>query len=241
MNKLRTLSVMLTAIACVAGAQRADAQMDRWRLRISGVSATPASRDGDTALGGALALEYRFSPRLGVEIGGLRVEPEEAVDHSLITIQPLSIDSTYRMTPLLARLNFHLTPGRRLDLYAGPVAGYVDFSDVDVHFHSGSFCSPAPTCLPPPPSTSTVRAEAEDPWVWGAGLGADVPLGRGGSFVSVGATYLRLPFDAREGDFTIQGAAIEPLGAAGVLRLDRGRLRGDVDPLLLHVGYGLRF
>lgn len=234
-DRSRALVGMLAAIVCIAAANSVAAQEDRWRLRISGVGATPTGGgDQSSALGGALGVEYRFSPRLGVEIGGLTIEPQgEEVDANIITVLPLSIDSTYRMTPLLARLNLHLTPGRPVDLYAGPVAGYVHFSDVRLRYHSGYLTGPT--------FTSSAPAEADDQVVWGGALGLDVPLGQGGACLTLGGTYLQMPLEVRDRPGTIRPAGQE-VKVAGVLRPDgNGGFRGDVDPLVFHVGLGLRF
>jgi hypothetical protein len=228
-TRWRLLIAVLGTIAGLAGADGAGAQEDRWRLRLSAAVAGPTSGEADDSqVGPALGLEYRLSPRLGVELSACSVELDERVDVTVITILPLAIDASYRMTPLLARLNFHLTPGGRVDLYAGPVAGYVLFSGEEVRYRSGS--------LPGPVTTATAGADAEERWTWGAGLGLDVALGRGGSLVTAGVTYLDLPIALEE-----RGVRILEPGAKPALRQEAGRFRGDVDPLVVHLGYGLSF
>jgi outer membrane protein W len=208
---------MVAMVLAAAAAGAASAADERWQVRLAGVSAqTDALGQADSSQGWGLGLEYRFSPRFGVELGGLTTEPEGAAEVELFAGTRLIFESSFRMTPVLARLNVHLLPGRRVDLYVAPVAGYVRMSDVTLRIRAEG--------------TGDARAEeavfeerigTEDELAWGAALGVDIPVGHGGSALTLGATYLRLPLTVSGPDGSEQG--------------------GDIDPLLLHVGYGFRF
>jgi len=215
MTRTETIPALTLLLALAASAAApAAAGDDSWRLKVSGVSAQSTAGGGsDSSLGGALALEYRATPRIGVELGGLRTEFEKEASVQLFTTDFVS-ELDFRMTPILARLNVHLTPGRRADLYVGPVAGYVLMSDVSHRYRPGPLVDDIPFVMP-----------AEDRFAWGAHAGLDVQLGRGSSYLTAGATYLDLPLEVRVPD------SIGP----------DGRFSGDFDPLVVHLGYGYRF
>jgi hypothetical protein len=214
----------LAAGAWMAGADRAPAQDDRWQFRGAALGARATRGEGSgTDLGFGLGLEYRLSPRLGIEVGALTVESEQR-DGIDLFIASVTFESSYRITPLLARLNVHLTPDQGVDLYAGPVVGYVDVSDMMLRTSvRGVFVGEEFD------DVVELRLEADDELAWGAAIGLDVPLGRGGSAVTFGVTYLSLPLSV---DFGIEGEDV-PVGEFGVFE--------DVDPLLVHVGYSVRF
>jgi hypothetical protein len=210
----QVVATVLVAAAWVSGNGAAEAQEERWQVRVSGAGVQSSGGGSDLTLGYAFGLEYRLSPRLSLELGGFtaRPETEQPFDFGFFSS---TIESSYRITPVLARLNVHLTPGRRVDVYGGPVAGHVEVSDVTLRVPLCEVCLPL--------VVSQQRWEAEDQLTWGAALGADVPLGRTGSLLTAGVTYLRLPLE-------IEG---ELGGALGFPR--------DVDPWIVQLGYGARF
>lgn len=185
-----------------------------WRLKLNGVAARSTS-GSDTSFGAGLGLEYRASRRFGVELSALTSKIEDEMSFDFFGLETLTLESSLRMTPVLAQLNWHLTPDRRADLYLGPVVGRMMYGDFDVTVHS-SF------------DGETVRASAktEDDWVWGAHVGVDVPVGDHGLFFTAGATWLQAdveieadPEDEEEG----------------------GSFSSDLDPLVARVGFGYRF
>jgi hypothetical protein len=211
-------AALVPALAAGASAQTVDGET--WRLKISGVhafSTTGGIPEG--SFGGGLGLEYRATPRFGVELGGLSAEMEDDTEFDFF-IAEVDLETAVRMTPILARLNVHLTPGRRADLYLGPVAGYVAMSDLTLRVRTSVFGDP--------PVVEEARFPTEDQFTWGAHLGLDVRLGDGGSSLTAGATYLDLPveFDLR-GEEPVEGEEVA--------------LRGDLDPLVLHFGYAYSF
>lgn len=203
--KLLTIVSALTMASILD--QPASAQTERWQLRMSGVAASSTSGLGlwsDPRAGVGVGLEYRLSPRIGLELGSLTTEVQRGT---------LSTEATFRMTPLLARLDVHFTPGRRVDFYGGPVAAYVDVGEVTtrrvIDWPLGN-------------ETRETRVRVNDELAWGLALGLDVALGDRGAFLAFGATYLELPLEV-----------------SGEPRSDV-RL-GAFDPLIAHVGYGMRF
>jgi outer membrane protein W len=220
----RSQVVLVAALAVgawSAASNGAAAQEERWHLRFSALGAQSTSGvDTDPVPGFGLGLEYRVTPRIGIELGGLTVEPE-AEERINLFIADFTLESSYRITPVLARVNFHFTPEGPVDFYAGPVAGYVDVSDVTLRLRvRGPFGD----------DSDEVELGADDELAWGAAVGLDVPIGGGRSFVTLGATYLRLPLDV---DLAIDNGEEDPQEEFEVL--------GDPDPLVVHLGYGLRF
>jgi outer membrane protein W len=213
-----TIWTLSLALALLAGAAPAAAE-DSWQLKFSGVSAQSTAGGGSNgALGGGLALEYRATPRIGVELGGLTTGYEDEISLGLFGA-PLLVESEFRMTPILARLNVHLTPDRRVDLYAGPVAGYVLMSDLTYRIR-----------IPGLELDSIVietEFPTEDQFTWGAHAGFDVRVGGGNSFLSAGATWLDLPLEI---EFPPFGIPENP-----------DSFSADFDPLVVHVGYSYRF
>lgn len=208
-----TIPTLTLLLALAAGAAAPAASDGPWQLKVSGVSAQSTAAGGDdSALGGALALAYRATPRLGVELSGLRTEFDKETSVQLFSTDFVS-ELDFRMTPILARLNVHLTPGRRADVYLGPVAGYVLLSEVSHRYRPGPLVDDIPFEMP-----------AEDRFTWGAHAGLDVQVGRGSS-LTAGATWLDLPLEVRVDNFTTQN----------------GTFSGDFDPLILHLGYGYSF
>jgi outer membrane protein W len=59
-------------------------------------------------------------------------------------------------TPVTVGINFHLTPGSKLDFFVAPVVGYVFYGDLDVYGD---------------------KVSMEDGFTYGATVGLDIPLG----------------------------------------------------------------
>jgi len=217
----RTL-VLGTLLALAAAAPGAAAD-DAWQLKIYGVSAQSTAGSGsDGPLGVGLGLEYRATPRIGVELAGMTGEVDGLdIEFSL---PGLIFETEARMTPILARLDLHLTPGRRADLYLGPVAGHVSIGDVTVRSRGRTDLSVV---------SGESRIRTEDQFAWGAHVGLDVRLGDGDSFLTAGATYLDLPLEL---DLPFDGPTLE--GETDLVALPAG---GDLDPLIVHLGYSYRF
>lgn len=228
MNR-KTLSIptLTLLLALAAGAAAPAAAQGEWQLKLSGVYAESTSGGGsEGSLGAGLAIEYRASPRLGIEVGGLTADLDSESPIDFFGIGNLTVESEVPIRPVLARLNFHLTPDRRAEVYLGPVAGYVFVDDLTLRITVD---------FPPFPRTSeTIDFRTEDQFTWGAHAGVDVRLGAPGSrsFLTAGVTWLDLPIEVR---------LPPPDPAAGDNTIDFDPVRGDLDPLVVSVGYSYRF
>lgn len=223
MNRMmRTAGSLGLFLALATGGQAmAQTQNGRgWQLALSGASIQSTS-GGDlaSALGVGLDLQYRISPRLGVGLGIATGELESELEIDFFDAGRFVIESTMRATPVLARLDLHLTPGRRADLYLGPVVGHVRYGDVETEI-SGDILGGEPVPV--------MRLETRDGFAWGAHIGVDVPIGSRGAFFTADATYLQAEVEA-EGfedpeDFE-----------------EGGDLEFDLNPLITRIGFGYRF
>lgn len=220
MNPKQTILIPVLAAALAVLATALPATADDggpWSLKVTGVWAHSTAGGGpDGSLGAAVGVEYRPTPRLGVELGALTSEFDQDATIEFFETR-IDLESEFRIVPVLARLDLHLTPGRRADLYIGPVAGWVSTSDMDLRLRIH-----AP---PLPDFVQEMEIPIDDELVWGAHAGADVRLGGGRSFLTAGATYLDLPL-------TLDLGALDPEGDAP---------RGDLDPVVFHLGYGYSF
>jgi outer membrane protein W len=216
----RALSILVVlAVVLAAGSAPSAAADGPWQVKVSGVSAQSTAGGGaEGPVGFGLGLEYRVTPRIGVELGGFSSEVEDAEVEFFLP--SLDFENEVRITPLLVRLNFHLTPGRRADLYLGPVAGHVSLSDVTSRWDGVVI------------ATESVRIEheAEDQLTWGGHVGVDVRLGNGSSFLTAGLTYLDVPLELDH-----------PFAGDPTANLVPFPEDGDVDPLVFHLGYSYRF
>jgi outer membrane protein W len=204
------------AVAAVAGGGRALAEEDPWQLRVGAVAARGTSGDLDeTSYGGGLGFEYRLAPYLGVELAALSADlkAEETFTSDDETDR---VKESVGMVPLMAKLDFHLTPNSRADFYVSPLAAYVLMGDLKVRerFEEGGEVD-----------TFEQHVGTKDKLTWGLGVGLDVPLGHGSSFLSLAATYLKLPLELRLAGFGD----------------DDGDFRVHIDPVTVQIGYGLRF
>ncbi len=210
---MRAVAVVAVLTASVAGSGRAATDGDPWRLKLEAVAAHTTGGDTqDTSYGGGVALEYRLSPRLGLELGVVTAEPKSEVELDFLPETLLHLDSSFRMTPLMARVDLHLTPGARADLYVSPVAAYVKMSTLTVRAHGQSEGQDF---------VAVDHFDLEDKLTWGLGLGLDVPVGGSRSFLSLGATYLRLPLSFKDSEGFLPGS--------------------DVNPVFVQAAYGVRF
>lgn len=220
------ISTLTLLLALATGAVAPVSAQDAWQLKLSGVYAEPTGGGASGgSFGGGLAIEYRATTRIGVELGGLTAEVEDDRSPPFSVLADLFIETETRFTPVLARLNFHLTPERRADVYVGPVAGWVSVDDLTVR-----------TLIEGPEVgrfTDELDVPADDQLTWGAHAGVDVRLGAPGnrSFLSVGVTWLDLPLEL---ELPPLGPAVDPL-------FSLEQLEGDLDPLLVQVGYSYRF
>ena len=153
----------------------AEGEPEGWRLRLAGIYVDPdfsgtgtdddgnpiqVEAKGDTGL--SLRAEYRFSRRLGFELGLWRSNADFAVDFSGPSGN-LRLVASPSMTPLTAGLLVHLLPDRSVDLYLAGRFAYVFYGDATLE----------------EPGLGRQDFRADDDLSWSLALGADVPLGDG--------------------------------------------------------------
>lgn len=207
--------------ALVAGA---SAESDRgWQIRFYAAAIdmnddpTGPNRAGgssfDLDVGGGLGFnaEYRFSPRLGLDLGilsGAGVDVETGatragnwgfVNHESVTF-----------TPLTAGLDIHLIPDARVDVYVCPLVALVQYGGLAVR--SG-------------PTGVRTEWDFDEEFAFGAGLGIGVPFGRNErrqrwSF-QANLTYLESSLNGSNGDAS--------------------RITSDYDSTIFGLGFGYRF
>lgn len=190
-------------------------QEPRWQLDLAATTAqsTPGfGLDGD--LGWAGNVGYRLSPRLGVGLVALHNRFEDSFDIDFFDFFHLGVKEIYRTTWLLAGLDVHLSPESRADWVIGPVAGVLRTSHVITETE----------VVFPETSPPFVREsfDAHGGFAWGGRARVDIRLGQGHSYLTTGVTYVRSRVSVEQ----------RPFG---------GPSSFDIDPLIVHLGYGWRF
>ncbi len=150
MKVIMLFALLATLTLCATGPVRADDESG-WRLRFDLAFV-------DTGAGFGVRGEYQFSRRLGIDFGFLTAG---GVDMSASWVATSSLDVS-SFTPLIAGVNFHLTPDRWVDLYLGPQVALVEYSEVDFFATPGS-------------AGTSVSIDRD--LGFGAIVGLDVPLG----------------------------------------------------------------
>jgi outer membrane protein W len=183
MKRIMTIVGSLVFLVLLAGGHSvaaADLSDLGWRLKLTAASLQSTGGGGsNSSIGAGLGFEYRASEHFGFEVGAVSSQIKDELGFSFGD-QDLAIESSFRVTPVLARLNFHLTPGHKADLYLGPVAGWVRYGDIDVRVHvpgEGSFLAD--------------HVQNKSGFAGGAHIGLDVPIGTRGLFFTSDATYLK--------------------------------------------------
>lgn len=220
MNRMiKTLSRLGIVLVVCAGS-RAAAADSGWGIEVTGGSVQSVSELGlDSSPGFGLALEYRASRRLGARLGVLTSEIDSDIGFEFFDLDLLVLESNLRMTPVLAQLDVHLTPGRKVDLYLGPVLGYVRYGDIKTEVRSDLLGNEP---------ISVGRVRTRDGFAWGGQIGMDVPLGSRGTFFTVKALYLQTEVETIE--------EIDDPDEDG--EIDSSV---DLDPLVIQAGFGYRF
>ena len=183
---LRSIVAALTlVVAWVATATAAQAEIEPgWRLRFSfatmdfdsGLRVGPGY---DIDIGAAVAVnaEYRFSRRLGLDLGAVAGGGVDVVGYqSRIGAADWTVYDTMSVTGLTAGLDIHLTPESRVDLYVCPMVAMIQYGGLV--FHTG-------------PRQVATGVDFDEDLAFGAGLGLDVPFGERRSW-SFNANLARL-------------------------------------------------
>ena len=143
-----------------------------------------ATVEADSAFGFCIDFERRFNDRFGLGFTVMRAEHDIAMSgRGSVTVRDDATNAVLvqvsesldmplgdvDMTPILVGANFHFGGSEKLDLYAGPFIGLIDFGDLTFEGERLAF---------------------KDEFAWGATLGLDVPFGQGGGAFSAAARYM---------------------------------------------------
>jgi len=170
------LSVILLPGAALADTAETEMFDKGWQLRayLSGIDFSHSSqglnRPGgprgynlETGGGVGVNAEYRFSRRLGLDLGvlaGAGVDIEVAT--AGVGSTGLVTYDTVTFMPVTAGLDIHLTPDHRVDVYFCPMAALVYYSGLDIRVGGG---------------TTTTAVNLDQDFALGAALGFGVPFG----------------------------------------------------------------
>ena len=213
-----TLIVALFAVALV-GPGAAGAEVEKtWIVRVGALwvdtdlefrqddDGASVELTSDAGLGLSLVGEYRANGRLGIELGAQWSENDLEMTlggnmfcgSSFCTV---TASDSLRPLTLSLGLDVHLTPGRRADLYVGPVLAYVLYNDPTFRAVG-----------------ETLEASIDDEFAFGGVVGVDVPFGDRGWHFSGSIRYLLAEADARardaEGDAGAASLDFDPLAVA---------------------------
>jgi len=220
-----------------AGAVSVDANFENPELDLpAGVAL--ASDESDT--GFALGVRYRFTRRLEAELGYVDGGDSTFDLQAQVLQQSLRVRSRVGLEAVTAGLGIHLTPGRRAEVYAGPLLALLLVGDIeptlDLRVDPSALPLPVPLpvllgLLPELPidpaalldgpldlSLRLPGVDVDDELAVGATVGVDVALGDGDRWLlNAAVRYL---------DSSLEG----PLG-----------VELDLEPLLLGAGISYRF
>jgi len=182
-----TLSFAALMVVVTSHSAWAQDEDSPWRLRFdlswidpsgsfvtTGVGGRTFESSIETGFGAGVRGEYRFSSRLGLELGVLSagsVDIASGFSGGTIT-NAVEVSS---FSPITVGLNIHLTRGRPIDLYVGPQLALVDYSDVEVRTTVGG---------------ARARISVDTDVGWGVIVGLDFPLGERGWLIQTNLRYI---------------------------------------------------
>jgi opacity protein-like surface antigen len=194
--RLAKCTWVLVTAALLAASSAAAAAEPGWVLRVSGAWADPdfsfrqvdeeqeVRLDVDSEIGFAVDVEYRFSNRLGIDVGVTWVELDTTLTVGIPDVISLSFDDDLSFTPITAALNIYLTPSSAVDLYIAPMIAWVQYGDLEYELEG----------------VGRLGVAIDDDLAWGAAVGLDVPIGERGWMVSAAASYIDTDLDGTEQD-----------------------------------------
>lgn len=154
-----------------------------WGLRVFAAGFDPDTREtivnpagqevqivGRSALGAGAGLEYRFTTRIGIDLGVMAGAPKIELSQDVPGFGPVSLSDSMTTVVGTADLLVHLTPGRSIDLYVGAGVAGVRYGDLSYNLMDlGSF---------------DVRVDNDV--TWSARAGIDIALGADSGWSAVG-------------------------------------------------------
>jgi len=179
-------------------------------LMTEGVSVTKLK--ADSAIGPQLSLEYRFTRLIGGELSVLQSSHEITETESFLLVPHHAKFGQVTERPVLLGANFHVTKNRKIDLYFGPVIGWVIWGDL----------KPSAAAQ----QEVTIGAiKMRDDFAWGVNIGVDVPFAR----------HWAVSFDLRRLDY---GARTDSRPIEAVLGEDATI---PIRPVIATAGFALRW
>lgn len=157
----------------------------------------------DSALGLGLGWEYRFNDRIGLDLNWFYGKHD-------VSLQGRKFDST-KFMPVTVGANFHLTPDKQVDLFVGPVVGYVFYSDLQ---------------------NGNTKVELDNDIVYGVNVGVEYPFKDKIAFFG-SVKYLKASSD---GTLKVPEEVPTRVNLVTVANPEV-----DVDPLVLQVGVSFRY
>ncbi len=229
---------VLVALAVLALAVPAAQAQDEtgWSIRLNGMWTIPNTDSVNTGhplvqvetttgetFGLALSGEYRFSERAGLEIGvqaGYDVQVDYTVrDKMSGEILGDDLDANpsddVRFTLVDAALNIYLA-SRGVDLYVGPVIGFITYTDSEVRLGDDD-------------PVFTISNDGD--FAWGGVIGLDIPFVDSPWFVTSSIKYLVSSHDAM---VSTSGPIATPYAGQGSAEI-------DFDPWIFRFGLGYKF
>ena len=184
------------AVALLIGFLASDARAadPGWGLRAFAAGFDPDTRetivnpDGQeievvagSALGAGVGLEYRFTTRVGVDLGVMAGAPKIELSQDVPGFGPVSLSDSMTTVVGTVDLLIHLTPGKSIDLYVGAGVAGIRYGDLSYSLADlGSF---------------DVRVDNDVTWSVRAGI--DIALGADSGWSAVGGVrYIPSSLDA---------------------------------------------
>ncbi|MEO1368344.1 MAG: outer membrane beta-barrel protein [Acidobacteriota bacterium] len=212
-RRLASLASAMAALLYAAAPAAADD--DPWRLRVNANATWVGIDEDDIQTGGELGVsvsaERRFSPLLGLEFGVLYGESSSSFTPDVLQDVFIRQESEVDFTALTAALNFHVTPGRSVDLYLGPVVALFDFGDAAI--------TDARTLTGLPTQVLSRFSDGSEELALGAQVGADIGFGTGPWSLNVSAKYFDTSYELE----AFEGFEV------------------DFEPVIVGVGFSYRF
>ncbi len=157
------------------------------------------ARDGSVGGGLGVSGEYRFSPRLGFEIGAMTAA---TVDVNVAYPDAPYASNALTFTPIIVGLNIHLTPESKVDVYLGPLLAYVFYEDLNYSSYDWNWDWQAP---------HHVDYGIDNDFAVGANLGLDIRFGASNWMLTTGLKYLDTSVDARSHDGSRAEVEFDPV------------------------------
>jgi len=135
-----------------------------------------------SSFGFAIDYEYRYSDLLGIGVAVARTEAEMEISHMVAVQYPPHYTGDLTMVPLTLSPQFHLVKSEALDLYCGPLLGYVFYGELKTEDYG----------------RGTNAYSVKNEFTYGALVGLDVPLGSTNWLFTSSVRYVKTKADIDE-------------------------------------------